>query len=126
MVKRGYDAVSRRYRGDQVDASLEPYLDWIAVILKAGKAGRVLDLGCGNGIPVIKYLSDRGFEVIGVDISEKQVERARALVPRATFLCQDMTTLAFKSKSFLAVTAFYSTIHIPVEHHHQILSNSFK
>lgn len=125
VVKKGYDAVSCKYRGDQVDDSLKPYLDWISVILKSGKPGRVLDLGCGNGIPVAKYLSDQGYEVTGVDISEIQIERARALVPRATFLCQDMTTLAFKSKSFLAVTAFYSTIHIPVEHHHQTLSNSF-
>ena len=125
-MKRGYDAVSHRYRGDQVDASLEPYLDWIAVILKAGKAGRVLDLGCGNGILVTKYLSDRGFEVTGVDISETQVERTRALVPRATFICRDMTRLRFKKGSFSAITAFYSIIHIPVVQHRLILTNIYK
>lgn len=124
MVKRGYDAVSRRYRGDRLD-DLNPYLDWISLILKGGKAGRILDLGCGNGIPVAKYLSDQSYAVTGVDISEKQIERARALVPLVTFICQDMTALTFKEGTFSAITAFYSIIHIPVVQHHQLLSNIF-
>ena len=125
VVRKGYDAVSRNYRGDQADASLDPYLDWVSPILKAGKTSRVLDLGCGNGIPIAKYLSDLGYAVTGVDISETQIERARSLVPRATFLCQDVTTLTFKNESFSAVTAFYSIIHIPVAHHKQIFANIF-
>lgn len=124
-VKRGYDAVSRQYRGDQVDASLDHYLDWISVILKGEKTGRVLDLGCGNGIPVAKRLADQGYAVTGVDISEIQIERARALVAGATFICQDMTTLAFDGGCFSAITAFYSIIHIPVENHRQLLTNIF-
>lgn len=124
-VKQGYDAVSRRYRGDQFDASLDHYLDWISVILKGRKTGRTLDLGCGNGIPVAKHLADQGYAVTGVDLSEKQIERARELVAGATFICQDMTKLRFTKGSFTAVTAFYSIIHIPVEHHRQLLTNIF-
>ena len=33
-------------------------------------SGKVLDAGSGVGIPVSRYLSDKGFNVIGVDISK--------------------------------------------------------
>ncbi len=39
-----------------------------------------LDLGCGCGTPGARLLSER-FRVTGVDISDVQIERARALVP---------------------------------------------
>jgi len=37
---------------------------------------RVLDLGCGNGVPVAKALAVGGHDVTGVDLSAVQVERA--------------------------------------------------
>ena len=55
----------------------------------------MLDLGCGNGVPVARELSAR-FAVTGVDLSPVQVERARALVPGARFVCADMTAVEFE------------------------------
>lgn len=40
-------------------------------------AGRALDLGCGEGGDVL-WLAHRGWETVGVDISETAVERAEA------------------------------------------------
>jgi 2-polyprenyl-3-methyl-5-hydroxy-6-metoxy-1,4-benzoquinol methylase len=45
-----------------------------------------LSAGCGCGVPVARSLADAGFRVVGIDISERQVERARRLVPQATFI----------------------------------------
>lgn len=39
--------------------------------------GRALDIGCGTGTNAI-YLAQRGFEVVGIDISPLAIERARA------------------------------------------------
>jgi SAM-dependent methyltransferase len=39
--------------------------------------GRALDIGCGTGTNAI-FLAQHGFDVLGVDISEVAVERARA------------------------------------------------
>ena len=49
----------------------------------------VVDLDCGAGVPATRLLIDAGFVVTRVDISEVQIERARSLVPDATFICAD-------------------------------------
>jgi SAM-dependent methyltransferase len=52
--------------------------------------------------------------VTGVDLSPVQVERARALVPGATFVCADMAEAALEPASFDAAVAFYSIINVPL------------
>lgn len=115
VVREGYDLVSEAYRADEFDYENSEYsnfLSWLEPRLASGS--RVLDLGCGCGIPVSKELSKK-FKVHGVDISPRQIERARQLVPEAEFQCADVTELAFPPNSFEAVVAFFSIIHIPLE-----------
>jgi len=112
IVRRGYDLVSRAYRADDADDS--HYTAWLELIETRVAAGApVLDLGCGCGVPVARRLARR-YVVTGVDFSPVQIERARGLVPRATFLCADMTTLSFPDESFDAVTCLYALIHLPL------------
>ncbi len=75
---------------------------------------RLLELGCGAGSPETKRLAQR-FRVTGVDISPRQVERARAAVPQAEFVCADFTELELPAASFEAVVAFYVFNHVPRE-----------
>lgn len=74
----------------------------------------VLDVGCGSGYPIASYLVDCGFEVIGIDVSEKMIERSNALqLVNSKFLVSDI--LDFKSeKEFDAIIAFDSLWHIPL------------
>jgi len=37
---------------------------------------RILDVGSGTGLPFAKFLVDRGFTVIGIDISSRMIEIA--------------------------------------------------
>jgi SAM-dependent methyltransferase len=55
-------------------------LDFIINTLKAQlpEGAEVLDVGCGNGV-ISRSLGARGFVVKGVDVSEKAIEKARAL-----------------------------------------------
>ncbi len=50
----------------------------------------------------------------GVDISAVQIERAKELVPHASFVCADMTELEFLPASFEAIVSFYAIIHVPL------------
>ncbi len=112
LVRRGYDVLSRHYRED--DAEPARYAPWIAELsARLPQRARVLDLCCGCGVPVARDLVAAGHDVTGVDISEVQVERARRLVPGATFLQADATALDFPAGSFDAVVALYSLIHMP-------------
>ncbi|MEV0732959.1 class I SAM-dependent methyltransferase [Polymorphospora sp. NPDC050346] len=114
IVRRGYDSVSHRYRGDH-DAPAE-YAPWLTDLRRQLPAGAsVLDLGCGCGIPVAKTLADGGHRVTGVDLSEVQITRARRLVPHATFLHADATRVAFPAGTFDAVVCLYALIHMPID-----------
>ena len=121
VVRDGYDRISRAYR-DDVGASNAGYPRWLRTYLlpRLSPPARVLDLGCGNGVPATRILADR-FDVTGVDISEVQIGRARRLVPAATFVHADMASISFPSASFDAVVCFFALIHVPVDEQPEIL-----
>jgi SAM-dependent methyltransferase len=120
IVAAGYDAVSHLYRRD--DDVPPHYGEWIAELQGRLPTGAsVLDLGCGCGLPVARALADVGHEVTGVDLSPVQIERARGLVPRATFSVADLSEIRFAPATFDAVVCLYSIIHVPVADHAPLL-----
>jgi SAM-dependent methyltransferase len=123
VVEEGYDRMAESYLGskDPEDPTTLAALEELAQGLPAGAA--VLDLGCGAGVPVTRWLADHGFAVTGVDFSARQLELARRLVPAANFLRADMTDLDFPPESFDAVVAFYSIIHVPRAEHPALLED---
>ena len=71
-------------RQDETDAMLEP-AQAAAIACAAPKAGEhVLDIGCGCGASTIELAQRVGASgrVVGVDISEAMLERARARTSR--------------------------------------------
>lgn len=128
LVRRGYDVISRAYRDDDgraksgTDEGTEHYGGWVDELAKLlGPRARVLDLGCGAGIPATRLLAERNFDVLGVDISAVQIERARTLVPGANFERADMATWEHDPGSFDAVVSFYALIHVPIQDQRNLL-----
>src|SRR2546430_1755952 len=69
----------------------DPRREWEdELVSRLDEGARVLELGCGGGSPETRRLAQR-FAVTGVDISPHPVERARAAIPQATFVCADFT-----------------------------------
>ncbi len=121
LVRRGYDAISRPYRDDAGNSNpsssedVSHYSVWVDELASLLKPfARVLDLGCGAGVPATKLLAERGFEVVGLDFSHVQIERARKLVPGATFIEADIASWDSEPGSFDAVVTFYALIHVPL------------
>lgn len=121
LVRRGYNAVSEQY--DQVFGGEAKYREWLTELdQRIPSAARVLDLGCGSGIPVARMLAATGRQVVGVDISDTQIARARRLVPAAEFLRADATAIDWKPQSFDAVICLYTLIHIPLDQQFPLLA----
>ena len=121
LVRRGYDAISLAYRGDDDGAAacsaqdLSRYVGWVTELASLLRPGaRVVDLGCGAGIPATRELAAHGLQVLGVDFSAVQLHRARRLVPAARFVQADMAALHLRPASADAVAALYSLIHVPL------------
>jgi 2-polyprenyl-3-methyl-5-hydroxy-6-metoxy-1,4-benzoquinol methylase len=97
IVRVGYDSASMLYRGD--DDFPEQYAPWIARLAGGVRlGGRLLDLGCGCGVPVARELVRHGVSVTGVDISEVQIARAHQLVPHGVFVVADISELASRQR----------------------------
>jgi ubiquinone/menaquinone biosynthesis C-methylase UbiE len=121
LVKKGYNKIAEEYQADRYAFDHTNELEEFAALLP--KNARVVDVGCGAGIPVAKFLVDSGFDVVGIDFSEKMLRLARKYMPQTTFIRKDMTRLDFADNSFDGLTAFYSIIHVPREKHSLLFKN---
>lgn len=101
------DVYTKQYFDDLSDT---PYIDRFLDKLKPGS--KILDVGCGPG-QFTKYMLSKGFEVVGVDLSEEMLSTAKKMVPKGIFKNMDMRVLDFDDMSFDGLLVAYSLIHIP-------------
>jgi len=83
-----------------------------ALFIKKIKGKKILDIGCGPGTDAF-YFSEKGFNVTGIDLTEKFLEIASKKAPKAQFLKMDMRKLDFPDKSFDGIWANVSFLHLP-------------
>ncbi len=115
LVADGYDAIGETFAEWRERIVGDPRDEWEEMFAsRLADDARVLELGCGGGTVETKRLAAR-FRLTGVDISPKQVERARTAIPAAEFICSDFTELALPSDSLDGVIAFYTLNHVPRE-----------
>lgn len=120
LVRSGYNALSHHYRGD--DDTAHEYDRWLADLRdRLPERGQILDIGCGCGIPLVRHLTAAGHQVTGVDIRDAQIQRARRLVPGATFIRADATEMDFPPGSFDAVICLCALIHMPLDRQPRLL-----
>jgi ubiquinone/menaquinone biosynthesis C-methylase UbiE len=80
--------------------------DFIEKEIGQDKSLKILDIGCGTGRHAIE-LTKRGYNVIGVDLSENQINRAKEKAQEAglsiDFQTQDARNLPFNGEYDLAI-----------------------
>jgi SAM-dependent methyltransferase len=71
----------------------------------------VLDIGCGTGVPVARYLMEHRCRVTGVDASSAMITRCADRFPECRWHLADMRTLALGRK-FEGILAWDSFFHL--------------
>jgi SAM-dependent methyltransferase len=132
-MKASYDAIAEKYNKEfyKVDDPLrKDYLGRLVAQLQSNgnDTAKVLELGCGAGVPATKFLLDIEkplFNITGNDISTAQLDLARSnlaqYTDRLTLVENDMLALSFPAATFDAITGFYSIIHLPREEQTQLM-----
>ncbi|MCL1928594.1 MAG: class I SAM-dependent methyltransferase [Treponema sp.] len=73
--------------------------------------GKILDIGCGTGYPNTKYLSDNGFSITGIDISENMLKKAiEQKIKNANFYLSDFYKYK-PAEKYDGIIAFDSFFH---------------
>ena len=107
IIARGYDQVADEYAALESAEAPWPRLKRVrAFAADLAQGSRVLDVGCGNGLPATRELA-LSHEVTGVDISGEQIARARSNVPAATFIRGDVHEVDLPVGAFDAIVALY-------------------
>ena len=88
------------------------WLDRFLALTQPG--GEVLDLGCGSGRPIARYLVEQGHPVIGLDTSPELIALCRERFPEQTWVVADMRGLDL-GRRFAGILAWHSLFHLRPE-----------
>jgi SAM-dependent methyltransferase len=88
------------------------WLDRFAALLPP--QATILDVGCGMGEPIARYLIGLGFQVTGCDSSPSMIALCRERFPESEWLVGDMRALDL-GRQFDGVIAWHSSFHLTQE-----------
>ncbi|ERK16592.1 methyltransferase domain-containing protein [Serratia fonticola] len=97
----------------------QPWLERFLSLLPDN--GRILDIGCGNGMPIADYFIRQGFQVTGVDSSQPMIERCQQRFPEQRWAVADMRRLSLTDK-FDGLIAWDSFFHLTREDQRQMFN----
>ena len=90
------------------------------------KPCKVIDIGCGEGFYSI-YLASKGFDVLGIDLSEKAIEYAKENASRkgvnVRFIAMDISDLKQLDEKFDFVFEWAIMHHIPLKKRETYVKN---
>jgi cyclopropane fatty-acyl-phospholipid synthase-like methyltransferase len=108
---REYDLIADWYsrdRGGGVGVA-----EALAVAATVRDRSRILDLGCGNGLPITEALVKADHRVVGLDSSTGMLARFRVNLPRTPVVRADARQCPFAAGSFDAAISWGMMFHLP-------------
>jgi 2-polyprenyl-3-methyl-5-hydroxy-6-metoxy-1,4-benzoquinol methylase len=101
----GYEAIAQDFIAYRNNSTIgaESVLSWANTL---GPGAVILDLGCGNGIPITKALFQDGYTIYGIDASPTLITAYREHFPDLTVACEPIETSNFFDRKFDGVVAW--------------------
>ena len=129
-TKQHFDETASYYNNSSDGKFVEPMYEVIVGEIEKLESGRILDVGCGNG-NLFTYLSERKYELTGIDFSANMIMEAEKNCRHATFMVADAEKLPFEDGSFDIIVcnaSFHHYIHpdTVLNEMHRVLKNGGK
>jgi trans-aconitate methyltransferase len=105
-----YERHAEAWDRDRGKTKLEQsWIDRFRAVARPG--GSMLDVGCGSGVPIARYLIEQGHAVTGIDSSPSMIETCQARFPDHAWAVADMRRLAL-GRRFDGLIAWNSFFHL--------------
>src|SRR5262245_11618441 len=109
-IRELYERHARDFDRDRSRSLQEkPWLDRFLGYVRP--SGIVLDMGCGMGEPIARYLIEAGFRVVGIDSAPSLIAVCRTRFPHSEWMVADMRQLAL-DRRFDGILAWDSFFHL--------------
>ncbi|RYX79118.1 methyltransferase domain-containing protein [bacterium] len=119
-IASAYDLAGPEYERVREKWDSQTLIDDLCNRLQPGS--RILDVGCGSGVPIAKGLTEKGMYVHGIDISEGQIQSAKAKnIEGATFEVRNMLDIDYRDE-FDGIACFYSIYHLDRKNHGEVIA----
>jgi|SRR6218665_791893 len=118
MNKNSYNKIADTWAAARSNAIVnQPIIDFAG---KIKAKGNILDIGCGTGLPVAKYLSEQKKAVVGIDASDRMIAIAQSnKIKNAQFISCDFFDFS-PVERFDGVIAWDSLFHFPKKRQKEI------
>ena len=110
---REYDLISEWYASERIDQAGVSEVTALATSIP--RRSLVLDVGCGNGIPITRALLSGGHRVVGLDSSSAMVAQFRNNCPDACVVRAIAQSCPFADSVFDAAVAWGVMFHLSPE-----------
>jgi SAM-dependent methyltransferase len=110
---REYDLIAEWYASERADQTGVPEATALASSIQRGSL--VLDVGCGNGIPITRALLSAGQRVIGLDSSSAMLAHFQQNCPKAFAVRGTVESCTFADGVFDAAVALGVMFHLNPE-----------
>ena len=118
---RQYDQIAEWYASKRLDQTGVPEANALASAIPPGAV--VLDIGCGNGLPITRALLNAGHRVVGLDSSSAMLARFTQNCPGAFAIRGIVQSCPFADDAFDAAVAWGVMFHLNPEDAIQAIAN---
>ena len=110
---REYDLIAEWYASQRIDQTGVP--ETVTLASSLPPASLVLDVGCGNGVPITRALLSAGHRVVGLDTSSSMLARFTKNCPAAFAVRGTVESCPFTDGLFDAAVAWGVLFHLNPE-----------